>query len=67
MTFAFALHEVLARRVAEAERVPRLEAREAVEAAADILEWRYDYSEPGHVMHLARLIIHPPPPAGWRR
>jgi hypothetical protein len=55
--------EGLAKRVAEAERVSRYEAREAVAAAADVLEWRYDYPPPpGRVMHLARLMLHPPPP-----
>jgi hypothetical protein len=50
--------EALARQVAEAERVPRLEARQALEAAADILEWRYDFPPaPWRVIQLARLMI----------
>jgi hypothetical protein len=50
--------EALARQVAEGERVPRGEAREAIEAAADILEWRYDVPPaPWRVIQLARLMI----------
>jgi hypothetical protein len=64
--------EALARQVAEAERVPRLEARQALEAAADILEWRYDYPPPPwRVIQLARLMIQyqrtkPLPLLRWR-
>lgn len=65
--------EALARQVAEAEAAPRFEAREAVEAAADILEWRYDFPPPPwRVVKLARLIVQrprAPPPLpllGWR-
>jgi hypothetical protein len=63
--------EALARQVAEAESVPRGEAWEAIEAAADILEWRYDWPPPPwRVVQLARLILQARPPLpllGWRR
>jgi hypothetical protein len=39
------------------ERVPPSKAREAVEAAADVLEWRYGYAWPERVVRLARLMI----------
>jgi hypothetical protein len=53
-----ALRESLARQVAEAERVPRIEAREVVEAATDLLEWRYDFPPPPwRVVQLARLMV----------
>jgi len=64
--------EALARQVAAAESVPRLEAREAIEAAADILEWRYDFPPaPWRVAQLARLMIQyqrtkPLPLLRWR-
>jgi hypothetical protein len=53
-----AMHEALARQVAEAERVPRLEARKAIEAATEILEWRLD-SAPQfwRVVRLAQALI----------
>lgn len=50
-----ALPEAFAKLVSE--RVPRSKAREAVEAAADVLEWRYGYASPGRVAQLARLMI----------
>jgi hypothetical protein len=48
-------NEAFARLVSE--RVPRSKAREAVEAAADVLEWRYGFASPGRVVQLARLMI----------
>jgi hypothetical protein len=39
------------------ERVPLAKAREAVEAAADVLEWRYGYAAPDRIERLARLMI----------
>jgi hypothetical protein len=62
----------LARQVADAESVPRGEAREAIAAAADILEWRYDFPPaPWRVIQLARLMIQyqrtkPLPLLRWR-
>ena len=50
--------EAIARQVAAAESASRLEAREAVQAAADVLEWRYDFPPaPWRVERLARLMI----------
>ena len=47
--------EAFARLVSE--RVPPAKAREAVEAADDILEWRYGYVDPYRLLRLAKLII----------
>jgi hypothetical protein len=57
----FDVLDALADRAAKAEGVSRLEAREAVETATDVLMWRLDCraAPRGRVLRLARLMINP--------
>lgn len=49
--------DTLARSLASREGVSRAKAREAIEAARDVLTWRLGHAPPGRVMRLASAII----------